>query len=85
MQLNGVSVYFLWPPVLHPNKAVRRMVLLVGSSTIMANAFLISFTDHQHWTPYNNPYLNRKKHHYKSKKSWQIAYHTVENETLLNS
>jgi hypothetical protein len=67
-QLNGVSAYFWWPPVLHTSKTLWRMMLLAGSSTSMANTFSISFTDRQHWTPYNSPYLNRKKHCYKSRK-----------------
>jgi hypothetical protein len=44
------------------------MLLLVGSSTDTANVFLILFTDHRHWTPHNNWYLNRKNHRYKSRK-----------------
>jgi hypothetical protein len=44
------------------------MLLLVRSSTGIANAFSISFTDLWHWTPCNSWYFNRKKHHYKSGK-----------------
>jgi hypothetical protein len=44
------------------------MLLLAGSSTGMANVFLISFIDCQHWKSCNSRYFNRKKHRYKSRK-----------------
>jgi hypothetical protein len=62
------SFFSWWSPVLETSKALRRMLLLPGFSTGMANMFLISFTDHQHWTPYNNQYFNKKKQCYKSGK-----------------
>jgi hypothetical protein len=64
----GFQFFLWWPPVLHTSKAVHRMMLLAGSSTDMANEFLISFTDCRHWTPCNNRYFNRKKHRYTSGK-----------------
>jgi hypothetical protein len=60
--------FFCWPPILHTSKALCGMLLLAGSSTDMANVFLILFTDHWHWTPCNSRYFNRKKYRYTSEK-----------------
>jgi hypothetical protein len=37
------SFFFWWPSVLHTSKAVRKMLLLAGSSTGMANMFPIAY------------------------------------------
>jgi hypothetical protein len=73
--------FFWWLPIWHTSKSLRRMLLLTGSSTGTANAFPISFTDRQHWTPYNSWYFNRKKHRYKSRKeSTNSIPHSLERD-----